>query len=755
MTDQNPIQAAALELIAKFPGGRVLPLAGKIPSNPPCRNGLNDASSDPAIVQRWLENGHNFGIHLESFGWLVLDVDGDQGWESLCGLEAKYGGLPETRVVQTGTHDTEDKFRGAHYYFRNLGNRIRCGKLKDGHGDDIPGLEIKGAGGYVVGEGSRHVSGFTYEPEASALEAPADAPGWLLDLIEGRLAEPVSEQPTATAWTRWQDDITRKLAENGGRKYARGRNDLFINLACRWRYDDGADQCQNDTGHDAGEAPKAKPDSQPAWPEPCLPDMGVLPGFPLDALEDAAWFRAWVAGISEQYQTPIELAALGGLAGISAALSGRVIICQRGGWTEEPGLWVLCVAEPSERKSKVFEAATLPIADWESDGAVSTAAARNEIKAMREVLLAQIGKQKSASAAATGKAREFAKLIAALQTEIDELPSDMPVRLIYGDATTERFPAAVKQNGRVFAAADEAKLLKNLGGAYSPDGRTVNADIMLAGYSGSPYHRDRANESVSLRAVRIAMFLTIQPEMLRWLSTRSEFAGCGFLSRPLYAIPAPCVGRRRIGAPECPEHVRLEYARRIRELLDIPACETIPVIRFEQDALEVLQDFERRVEPRLHPDTGDLGGLSGWGGKLCGQTARIACSLHFAKHGAQGGFRNRISADTVRHAIMIAEWAVRHAMRAFSVMESNGRSGDCEYLIRIIRRERWQTFTRSEIYTPARGRFRHDVVALDKALELLELGGCVKRAPCGDNRGPGRPETRYVVNPKLLEGVQP
>ena len=247
------------------------------------------------------------------------------------------------------------------------------------------------------------------------------------------------------------------------------------------------------------------------------------------------------------------------------------------------------------------------------------------------------------------------------------------------------------------------------------------------------------------------MFLTIQPEMLRWLSTRSEFAGCGFLSRPLYAIPAPCVGRRRIGAPECPEHVKLEYSRRIRELLDIPACETIPVIRFEQDALEVLQDFERRVEPRLHPDTGDLGALSGWGGKLCGQTVRIACVLHFAQLGAQGGFRNRISADTVRHAIMIAEWAVRHAMRAFDVMGSGGRAGDSDYVVRIIRREHWQTFTRTGIYTAGEARFRNNVQGLDKALEALELGGCIKRAPGDDNRGPGRPEMRYAVNPRLHE----
>lgn len=113
------------------------------------------------------DGGNNIGIVTGSVsGIVVLDIDGPAGEESLRSL----GDVPETATVRTG--------KGRHLYFRHPGNEIRnfAGKL--------PGLDLRGDGGYVVAPPSIHANGSRYEwelhPEAVGI---AEVPAWLLSLI--------------------------------------------------------------------------------------------------------------------------------------------------------------------------------------------------------------------------------------------------------------------------------------------------------------------------------------------------------------------------------------------------------------------------------------------------------------------------------------------------------------------------------------------------------------------------------------------
>lgn len=109
-----------------------------------------------------------------SGGLLVLDVDGPEGRSSLRGLT-----LPVTPVVQTGN--------GYHYYFRSLAggtaNAVRV----------LPGLDVRGDGGYVVAPPSRHPSASLYAwvPELSPADvAIAPPPSWLLEALQARRKTP-------------------------------------------------------------------------------------------------------------------------------------------------------------------------------------------------------------------------------------------------------------------------------------------------------------------------------------------------------------------------------------------------------------------------------------------------------------------------------------------------------------------------------------------------------------------------------------
>src|SRR5207342_3015332 len=56
-------------------------------------------------------------------------------------------------------------------------------------GDLEKGIQLKSAGGYVVGAGCKHASGGTYDwlPQCSPSDAPlAEVPTWLISMIKSR-----------------------------------------------------------------------------------------------------------------------------------------------------------------------------------------------------------------------------------------------------------------------------------------------------------------------------------------------------------------------------------------------------------------------------------------------------------------------------------------------------------------------------------------------------------------------------------------
>lgn len=129
-----------------------------------------DKRADWNTVQSWLSQwpDANIGIVTGAIsGLVVLDVDGKDGDHSL----RRMGTLPDTSVASTA--------RGYHVYFKHPGVPLGnfAGKL--------PGLDLRADGGYVVGAGATHESGHVYEWITSPEEAaPADAPGWLLELAQ-------------------------------------------------------------------------------------------------------------------------------------------------------------------------------------------------------------------------------------------------------------------------------------------------------------------------------------------------------------------------------------------------------------------------------------------------------------------------------------------------------------------------------------------------------------------------------------------
>jgi hypothetical protein len=149
--------------------------------------GYKSATRDSALIEFWWSRQPEANIGLAtgsvSACW-VLDVDGDEGRETLATLEEEHGQLPATVEVitpgkidkRTGVHTG----KGLHLYFRYpLGRDIRNAQ----HRDDLPGLDWRGNGGYVAVPPSVHPDGGKYCWSVDSADTFADAPAWLLELV--------------------------------------------------------------------------------------------------------------------------------------------------------------------------------------------------------------------------------------------------------------------------------------------------------------------------------------------------------------------------------------------------------------------------------------------------------------------------------------------------------------------------------------------------------------------------------------------
>lgn len=165
--------------------------------DPVLPGGFKNATRDEAQIRDWWTQYPQANIGgLPGANQVVLDVDGPDhndrddapnGFESLDGRE-----LPETFKCYTGSG-------GEHHWFCLPGDgEEEWSTYKTTQTGALPGVDLRGAKGYVVLPGSIHPNGQPYlldvdgekvNPrtldELPALRGVSVAPGWLLDLLRG------------------------------------------------------------------------------------------------------------------------------------------------------------------------------------------------------------------------------------------------------------------------------------------------------------------------------------------------------------------------------------------------------------------------------------------------------------------------------------------------------------------------------------------------------------------------------------------
>jgi hypothetical protein len=147
--------------------------------------GFHAATTNPETIRRyWRQPDRNIGIATGavSRAW-VLDVDGDDGEDSLAVLQVQHGMLPPTWESTTGN--------GRHLWFKYIA------PIPSSTGRIGPGLDVRADGGYVVAPPSIHPSGRVYAWISPPDGEPAEAPAWIVTLARKRPAPSISERATA------------------------------------------------------------------------------------------------------------------------------------------------------------------------------------------------------------------------------------------------------------------------------------------------------------------------------------------------------------------------------------------------------------------------------------------------------------------------------------------------------------------------------------------------------------------------------
>ena len=531
--------------------------------HPHTKNGIKDASLDPAVIERWWRQWETANVGVctgANSGLMVLDIDPRHGGdESLAEFAREHGESLSTVEAITGGG-------GRHLVFKHPGGSVgnRVGLL--------PGIDVRGDGGYIVAPPSNHASGGQYcwrvghgphEIEPAAIPPP------LLKLLTTERGRPV---PAATA-LRGSADSTGCLilagqqyvtgcdpAVAGGRNTAafsiaghlfsfvtsdglRFNEAQVLNLLRPWNdrnnppLSDGelaqavSSAMKNGTprsphlvrtgasaqtdrtdarasGRSVGAAPPAVPSAWPI-PQPLPEELPPVAPFPFDLLPNA--LRQWIEDIAERIQCPPDYPAVAAMIALAGVVGRKIGIRPKrcDNWLVVPNLWGAAIGPPSVQKTPGVQEPLRSLQRLEIDAKHTFDTATKAYDA--EALVAKV-RRRAAEAEikkalkGTGDATAIAS-----QAQTDEPKRPARRRYLVNDSTVEKLGEILKENpnGVVCYRDELVGLLRSL----EREGQEGARAFYLEAWNGNGrYTYDRIGRgTIDIDCAIVSVIGSIQP----------------------------------------------------------------------------------------------------------------------------------------------------------------------------------------------------------------------------------------------------
>lgn len=396
----------------------------------------------------------------------------------------------------------------------------------------------------------------------------------------------------------------------------------------------------------------------------------VLPAFPIDALPDV--LKNYVSDVAESTQTPIDMAGVASLALMSIAMQPRYKVFGKADWEEQLSLYCMIVAEPSDRKSAVFNQIIKVIQSFEAE--YNEHHSIDVLKSQEEHTSLEKRYKKATKDYENGKITkdEYDEAFRKYSTH----KVIKPISLTLDDVTSESLTNEIEsQEGCIALVSSEGGIFDIISGSYT---NFPNIDIFLKGYSGDFIKVSRIGRpSLYVKNPRLTILLTVQPKVLESVVNNGTFTGRGLSARFLYSVPKSLVGSRRFETKPINFDNKKRFSDLIHEILKEPKSSTT-YITLSNDAYSLLKYYYEEFESRLITDLKEIGG---WAGKLVGNILRISALITRARNVKYDAFLYTPSSDDsaewivqkedMESAIKLGDYFLEHARYAFDFMDDN------------------------------------------------------------------------------------
>ena len=294
---------------------------------------------------------------------------------------------------------------------------------------------------------------------------------------------------------------------------------------------------------------------------------------------------------------------------MSIAMQPRYKVIGKTYWEEQLSLYCMIVAEPSDRKSVVFNQIIKVIQSFEAE--YNEHHSIDILKSQERHSLLEKKYKKAVKDYDNGNITkdEYDESFRKYSTH----KVIKPISLTLDDVTSESLTNEIEsQEGCIALVSSEGGIFDILSGSYT---NFPNIDIFLKGYSGDFIKVSRIGRpSLYVKNPRLTILLTVQPKVLENVVNNGTFTGRGLSARFLYSVPKSLVGTRKFETKPIDLENKKRFSDLIQSILNEPKTSLV-YISLSNDAYSLLKDYYEAFEIRLATDLKDIGG---WAGKLVG-----------------------------------------------------------------------------------------------------------------------------------------
>lgn len=503
---------------------------------------------------------------------------------------------------------------------------------------------------------------------------------------------------------------------------------------------------------------KAKPPMQTQWSEPIpLPDIPPVQAFDWALMPES--LRAWIKDIAELMQSPPDFPAVGAIVALSSLIGAKAVIQpkQKADWQIRPNLWGALIGRASSKKSPSLSQVLEPLFRLEAkegerirekhqDWLIECQVAELDKQDKEKKAKAVIANDKKVEAEVKKEAKE-------LLAKIEIPPEPVRRRFVVNDSTVQKLGEILADNpwGTLCFRDELVGLLKSM----EAPGQEEARQFYLESYNGNqPYTFDRIGRGrIHIPRVCLAILGGIQPGKLQEYVQGAVNGGSsddGLLQRFGLAV-YPDTNKEFVFIDRYPDIEAKDNAQKVFDrLADLETEGENPrVWRFTPQAQEVFTewfiDLNKELQSgELHPA---LESHFQKYTKLIPALALVFAHIDTPNNGYW------VEEKELARALAWGEYLRTHAIRIYQSATQPQTIGAKTILKKIQAKVLVDGFTAREI-AQRQWAGLGDVEAVKKSLALLVDYEYIVLQVHSTNPKGGRPSEKYLVNPRVVEGLK-